>query len=146
MTSGRASGEIVIGHVDPTWVRATTRMQYMLMIHADETKPLPTGDDLTKLINGYRDFTESIAKSGHLRAGERLHPSSSATTVREKNGKLLSTKGPVADAKTYLAGYYIVECATLDEATAIAGRIPGVRLGEAVEVRPLVPTPQGGRP
>ena len=106
----------------------------MLMIVADESKPLPPHNELAKLGAAYAQFTESIAKSGQLRAGVRLHPSSKATTLR---GEKLSDSSFVA-GKDQLAGFYLVECDHLDQAIAIARRIPGVNLGEAVEIRPIV--------
>jgi hypothetical protein len=60
--------------------------------------------------------------------------------VREKNGKLISTDGPFAETKEQLGGYHLIECNDLDEALSIAGRIPTLRVGGAVEVRPLMPT------
>jgi hypothetical protein len=116
-------------------------MQYMLLIIADETKaPLPA-TELSKVVQAYQDFTADIVESGHFRAGAPLQPASRATTVREKNGQRLITDGPFAESREHLAGYYLVECEHLDEAIAIAGRIPCVRYGEAVEIRPLMPTP-----
>jgi hypothetical protein len=97
-------------------------------------------------MQAYGAFTQDIIKSGHFRAAAQLQPTSKAATVREKSGKRLITGGPFAEAKEHLAGYYLVECEHLDEAIAIAGRIPGVRLGEAIEIRPLVPMPEAASP
>ena len=118
-------------------------MQYMLSIIADETKPMPPTPALMKLMQGYKDFTDGLVQSGQLRGAVRLHPSAMATTVRETNGKRAITDGPAASGTEHLAGYFLVECAHLDEALAIAGRIPGVQLGEAIEIRPVVPNPGG---
>jgi hypothetical protein len=116
-------------------------MQYMLMIIADETRaPLPAGE-LSGLMQAYRAFTDGIMQSGHFRSGAPLLPSPRATTVREQGGRRVLTDGPFSDAKQHIAGYYVVECKDLDEAIAIAGRIPAVRIGEAIEIRPLVPMP-----
>lgn len=117
-------------------------MQYLLMIIADESKPVPPTAELSELMRAYREFTESIAASGHLRGGAALQPSPSATTVREQGGRRLVSDGPFAGGQRHLAGYFLVECRHLDEAIAIAGRVPGLRLGEAVEVRPLAPLPE----
>jgi hypothetical protein len=119
-------------------------MQYLLLIIADESKPMPPPAEMSKLMQAYTDFTQEIARGGQLRAGAPLQPSSKATTVREQGGKRQVTDGPFATGKNQLAGYYLVECEHLDQAIAIAGRIPGVRLGEAVEIRPLVPMPESG--
>jgi hypothetical protein len=121
-------------------------MQYILMIYADPTKwrEMPE-TKRSKLMDDYRAFMHDIVKSGHFRAGAQLQPASTATTVREKGGKRLTTDGPFVEAKEHLGGYYLVECEHLDEAIAIAGRIPGVRFGDAVEIRPLVPTSEAAR-
>jgi hypothetical protein len=118
-------------------------MQYMLLIYGDEEKwaKVPN-DQLAKVMDEYREFTQRIVKSGHLRGGARLQATGSATTLREKHGKRLTTDGPYAEAKEYLGGYYLLECEHLNEALAIAGRIPGLRFGDAVEIRPVMPTPE----
>jgi len=121
-------------------------MQYMLLIIADESRPLPPPAELSKLMQAYGQFTQELMRSGHHRAGAPLQTTASATTVREVGGKRQVTGGPFAAGRQQVAGYYLVECAHLDEAIAIAARIPGVRLGESVEIRPLVPLPEGERP
>jgi hypothetical protein len=85
----------------------------------------------------YDQFVQGIVKSGHYRAGAKLGPSSTATTVREKNGKRAITDGPFAETKEQLGGYHLVECQDLDEAIAIAMRIPTIRVGGSIEVRPI---------
>jgi hypothetical protein len=70
--------------------------------------------------------------------GMQLQGTESATTVRVHNGETLLSDGPFVDAKEYLGGLYVLEADNLDEATAIAARIPAARMGGAVEVRPLV--------
>ena len=71
--------------------------------------------------------------------GERLQPAATATTVRLAAGELLLTDGPFADTKEVFGGYYLVEAPDLDSALELAGRIPALRFGGSVEVRPLVP-------
>jgi hypothetical protein len=121
-------------------------MQYMMLIYGDPGKwsKLPA-DETSKVMNDYRSFTEGIVKSGHFRAGAQLQPPTTATTVREKGGKRLTTDGPFVESKEQLGGYYLCECKDLDEALAIAGRIPSVRVGDVVEVRPIVPTSEAAR-
>jgi hypothetical protein len=70
-------------------------------------------------------------------AGERLQPAHTATTVRDGGGELLLTDGPFADTKEIFGGFYLLEAANLDEALEFAGRVPAVRFGGSVEVRPL---------
>jgi len=114
-------------------------MQYLVLIYDSEKLygDMPKAQ-LEKIYEEYGHFTQSIIKSGHFRAGSQLQPVSSATTVREKNGKAVTVDGPFAETKEQLGGYYLIECKDLDEALSIAKRIPSVRTG-SVEVRPLVP-------
>ena len=81
----------------------------------------------------------SIQKSGHFIAGAPLEPSRTATSVRVKTGKTVTTDGPFAETKEQLGGYYLVEAKDLDEAIRIAARIPNARDG-SIEVRPIRPT------
>jgi hypothetical protein len=114
-------------------------MQYMLLIYDDESvfKTMPEAE-VGKLMADYREFTQGIVKSGHFRAGDQLAPTASATTVRQRAGKIGNTDGPFAETKEQLGGYYLVECKDLDEALSIAARIPSVRIGGSIEVRPVV--------
>ncbi len=116
-------------------------MQYLLMCCFDETRweQLPNAQR-EQIMQEYREFIQTIVKSGHFRGGAKLQPTSMATTVRQRNGKLVITDGPFAETKEQLGGYHLVECQDLDEALAIAGRIPTLPVGGVIEVRPLVPT------
>ncbi|MGH7265840.1 MAG: YciI family protein [Candidatus Rokuibacteriota bacterium] len=117
-------------------------MQYLLMCCFDEKRwaKLPDAEK-DKIMKEYGDVLEDLVRSGHFRAGARLYPASTATTVREKNGKRVVTDGPFAETKEQLGGYHLVECEGLDEAIAIAGRIPTLPAGGAIEVRPVEPAP-----
>ena len=84
----------------------------------------------------YRAFTEGIVAQGKFKAGDRLQPASAATTVRVQDGKTLATDGPFAETREQLGGYYLIEASDLDDAIAIAARIPAARNG-CVEVRPV---------
>ncbi|HEV8306466.1 MAG TPA: YciI family protein [Methylomirabilota bacterium] len=113
-------------------------MQYMLLIYQNEVEFGKLSDaEKGTLYQEYSPFTESINKSGHFRAGAGLQPTQTATTVRVRNGKRLVTDGPFAESKEQLAGYYLIEAKDLDEAMAIAARVPSAKLG-SVEVRPLM--------
>ena len=116
-------------------------MQYMLMCCFDEERwaKMPEARQ-GKIMQEYSEFIQGIVQSGHFRAGAKLQPTSMATTVREKHGKRVTTDGPFAETKEQLGGYHLVECQDLDEAIAIAGRIPTLRVGASIEVRPVVPT------
>ena len=107
-------------------------MRYLLQIAADESD-LPTGDDITP---EYAEWMKAMAERGLLQGGERLRPSSDATTVRVRNAEVLTTDGPFAETKEQLAGYFIVDCKDLDEAIEVAGKIPGAKYG-SIEVRPI---------
>jgi hypothetical protein len=116
-------------------------MQYMLLIYGDERawNDAPSAE-AGKMSAGFAEFTQGIVKSGHFRAGGRLKPTTSATTVREKQGKLITVDGPFAETKEQLGGYYLIECRDLDEAIAIAKRVPASP-SSSVEIRPLFPAP-----
>lgn len=73
-----------------------------------------------------------------MRAGDPLADTDKATTVRVSDGQTLATDGPFAETKEQLGGYYIVECANLDEAIEAATKLPAVAAGGSVEVRPIV--------
>ncbi len=80
----------------------------------------------------------AVATSPGVLGGDQLQPSDTATTVRVADGRTLTTDGPFVETKEVLGGYFLVEADNLDEAIAVASRIPAARLGGAVEVRPLV--------
>lgn len=110
-------------------------MQYMLLIYQDESRQ-PGAEEMQKVLGEYMSFTQEIVKAGKFKAGDRLQPAATATTVRVRDGKTLTIDGPYAETKEQLGGYYLVEAANLDEAVAIAARIPGARFG-SIEVRPV---------
>jgi hypothetical protein len=112
-------------------------MQYMLLIYSNEAAwtNLPK-DELAKGYQAYMDFTDEIVKSGCMRGGSELKPIATATTVRVKNGKTITTDGPFAETKEQLGGYYLIDVPTLDEALSWAAKCPGA-WGGSVEVRPL---------
>ncbi|WP_441241041.1 YciI family protein [Tardiphaga sp. 768_D3_N2_1] len=112
-------------------------MQYLLMIYQNEAEyakmDAATGK---KMLEEYGAFTQSIVQSGNFKAGDRLQPTTTATTVQVRNGKMLTTDGPFAETREQLAGYYLIDAKDLDAALAIAARIPGARVG-SIEVRPI---------
>jgi hypothetical protein len=114
-------------------------MQYLLMIYSAEGDFAKLSEaEVGKMQQDYGALTQSIIASGNYKGGNRLHSVSKATTVRLRDGKTLVTDGPFAETKEQLGGYYLIEAADLDAATAIAARIPGARMG-SIEVRPIVP-------
>ena len=112
-------------------------MQYLLMIYQNEAE-YAKNDAATsqKMLGEYQTFTQSIIQSGNFKAGDRLQPTTTATTVRVRDGKTLTTDGPFAETREQLAGYYMVDAKDLDSAIAIAARIPSARIG-SIEVRPI---------
>ena len=112
-------------------------MKYLCLIYSDESRiaALPE-KDAKSFMGEYMAFTESIKKSGHLLAAERLRPTQTATTIRSRNGKLSTTDGPFAETKEQLGGFYMIEAKDLDDAISVASRIPGTRVG-SIEVRPV---------
>jgi len=114
-------------------------MRYMLLIYDDE-KVFEKMSETEKgsIFEQYGEFTDAIRTSGAFQAGAPLQPVSTATTVRMKNGKTVITDGPFAETKEQLGGYYIVEAKNGDEAASIAARIPSVRVGGSIEVRPIM--------
>ena len=112
-------------------------MQYMLLIHADESAmEKARKEDVGKIMAAYGAYTQAIREAGVLRSGDRLHPAASATIVRKLDGKFQVLNGPYAEAKEQLAGYYIIEADDLDAAITWAARCPGAELG-SIEVRPI---------
>jgi hypothetical protein len=118
--------------------KGVNAMQYLLMIYQNEAE-LGTriAADRQKVTAEYGAFTQSIIQSGHFKAGDGLQPTTTATTVRVRDGKTLTTDGPFAETREQLAGYYLVEAKDLDAALAIAARIPGAKWG-SIEVRPVM--------
>lgn len=110
-------------------------MRYMMLIHHDEAALAAALQK--ELFADYAAFNEALAKAGEgFAAGERLQPTSSATTVRQQAGKTDILDGPYADTKEQLAGYFLIDVADLDEAIAWARRCPSSRYG-SIEIRPL---------
>jgi hypothetical protein len=81
-------------------------------------------------------YTQQLVDKGAFVAGDPLQGTETATTVRERNGKVLNTDGPFAETKEQLGGYYIIDVQDLDDALAWASRVPNVGYG-SIEVRPV---------
>lgn len=109
-------------------------MKYALLIYnAAEARDVPE-EQMKALVGEY----EAISQAPGVLGGQQLQLPGSATTVRVDNGDALLSDGPFVDAKEYLGGFILVEADNLDEATAVAARVPAARMGGAVEVRPIV--------
>ena len=116
-------------------------MQYLLMIYNDEAAILAAPQDAVgKMMGAYAAYTEAMGKAGVIQGGNRLRPTSKATTVRVKGGKTEVLDGPYADTKEQLGGYYVIDVPDLDAALSWAARCPGAANG-TIEVRPIWPAP-----
>ncbi len=112
-------------------------MRYMLLIHDDESIfPKMSPQEMEKLMKEYHKFSEELQASGAYKDSARLRPVTTATTVRVRNGRSLTTDGPFAETKEQLGGYYLIDVKNLDEAIKWASKIPSAKLG-CVEVRPV---------
>ncbi len=112
-------------------------MKYMLLIYHEEQQwGTLTEEERQQIYADYGAFSQEITASGNYISGSELHPVSTATSVRVRDGKQIATDGPFAETKEQLGGYYLIDARDLDEAIAIAARIPSARVG-TIEVRPL---------
>ena len=110
-------------------------MQYALLIYTKPGAAEALTDDEQAAV--HREYMELKVLPGIV-GGAALHPVETATTVRLLDDTVLVTDGPFADTKEIFAGFYLLEAGDLDQATEIAARIPAVRLGGSVEIRPVV--------
>lgn len=116
-------------------------MKYLCLIYDSEARyAAMSAAEKEALMQEYFAFSGDAGASGHLRGGEELAPSTTATTVRMRGGKLSTTDGPYAETKEQLGGYFLIEARDLNDAIQVAGRIPGAKTG-CVEVRPIIEHP-----
>jgi len=114
-------------------------MQYALLIYDDEKAWAAMSEDERNAIYGeYFAYTNELRASGGYIDGNPLQPTSSATTVRVRDGEQVTTDGPFAETKEQLGGYYVIEADSVDDALAWAAKIPGAKYG-SIEVRPVMP-------
>ena len=120
------------------WLWERHPMKYMLLIYLDE-KALSESEREACYAESLQ-LAQEIHSSGKYLGANPLHPTSMATSVRVREGKRLVTDGPFAETREQLGGYFLIEAKNLDEAIAVAGRIPMARKG-TVEVRPVIEIP-----
>jgi hypothetical protein len=114
-------------------------MKYLLLIYANEAgMQAATKAETDQMHAAYGAYTEAMQKAGVIVGGERLRPTTSASTVRIAGGKTQVLDGPYAETKEQLGGYYMIDVPDLDAALSSAARCPGAGRG-AVEVRPIWP-------
>lgn len=112
-------------------------MRYVALIYGSEAAAaaMSKAEQEAEFV-AYNTFMQAEAE--HLGSGgEALHPTSSATTVRVREGKALTTDGPFAETKEQLGGFYVLKCKDLDEAIEVAAKIPGALTG-SIEIRPIM--------
>ena len=112
-------------------------MKFLLMIVSDENADTArTPEEGMQMLARYRQYGEDLAKGGKLISGERLRPEADATRVNNRNGKRVVVDGPFAETKEALGGYFLIECASKQEALEWAGRCPGADHG-TIDVRQI---------
>ena len=113
-------------------------MRYLLLIYQNEADHAKLSqEELGAEYGAYAAYGEEAQKRGAFLSGEALMPINTATTVRVRGGKTLTTDGPFAETKEQLGGYYLLNCKDLDEAIAWAARIPAATDG-SIEIRPIM--------
>lgn len=113
-------------------------MRYLLMIYGDENAwGAGTPEEQAAEMQRWGDYTGWLNEKGWHLAGEALEPTPTATTVRVRDGKTLTTDGPFAETREQLGGYYVLQCDNLDQAIEAAAKIPSVDTG-SVELRPIL--------
>jgi hypothetical protein len=116
-------------------------MQYVLLIYGNEdTWNQLSAAEKAKVSEGMGEFAVGLRQSGKLRGGHPLQQVATATTVRYKDGKSMTTDGPFAETKEQLGGFMVIEAADLDEALAIVAKMPSASPHVAIEIRPVQPT------
>jgi hypothetical protein len=119
-------------------------MRYMFLIYSRETQVPLSADEAEQVKAQHWSVMQESKQKGVLLAVDGLKPTSTATTVRISDGKPSTTDGPFAETKEQLAGYYMIECADLDEAIEWAKRIPSACKGASgcIEIRPIAELPR----
>jgi hypothetical protein len=112
-------------------------MLYAILIYGDESTADTSPPGMKAMVDRYQEYERWLDRRGIKRGAEALWPTDHATTVRVRDGDVLTTDGPFAETKEQLGGFYLLECEHLDEALEAARACPGSRHG-SVEVRPVV--------
>jgi hypothetical protein len=113
-------------------------MKYLLLIHHDEHGwEQKSEGEKQALYAEFRQLRQELSSTGQYLDGSQLHPATSATSVRIRDGKRLLTDGPFAETREQLGGYFLIEAPNREEAIAVAARVPAARWG-TIEVRQLV--------
>lgn len=116
-------------------------MRYLILLYDEEAPPTATEAEQAAEMQRWFDYTDDLREAGAYVGGEALQPSGTATTVRIRNDETILTDGPFAETKEVLGGFYMIDVADLDEATAWAARCPSTPHG-STEVRPVMEIPE----
>jgi hypothetical protein len=112
-------------------------MQYLMMLYAEEAGfAKVTPDEMQGVMAAFNAFSNEVKEKNVYVGSNRLRPVASATSVRVRDGKTMTTDGPFAETKEQLGGYYLLDCKDLDEAIEYAAKIPGALWG-TIEIRPV---------
>ncbi|GIF70807.1 YciI family protein [Asanoa siamensis] len=112
-------------------------MRYLLLIYSEENRGTPDPAEDEKVMNEYWAYSDAIQKAGVVQGSDALQESSTATTVRVRDGQRMVTDGPFAETREVLGGYYLIDVPDLDAAIEWAERCPGATRG-SIEVRPIM--------
>ncbi|HEY7267583.1 MAG TPA: YciI family protein [Solirubrobacterales bacterium] len=119
-------------------------MRYAFTIYRDEAAlETATPEQAQAMSRAYAEVTQEMQDKGVFVAGDGLHPSQTATTVRVRDGERSVVDGPFAETKEALGGFYVLDCKDLDEAIEWAAKIPGSQVG-SVEIRPVLVFDEAG--
>jgi hypothetical protein len=120
-------------------------MQYLVLIYGEESADPPDPAKIGPIMEEYNAYSQMLRDRGAFVAGEALQPTTTATTVRIRDGQTMTTDGPFAETKEALGGFYLIEAKDLDEALALGGVCPAAKWG-SIEVRPIVDFEAGQMP
>ena len=125
--------------------RREANMRYLCLLVGEPGRddPVPGSPEFMQMLSDYQSATQAMAAAGVLVDSGPLQPPSAATTLRVRDGEALLTDGPFAELKEQIGGYYVLDCADLDEALRWAATIPAASFG-CIEVRPLMVMPDHG--
>ena len=118
-------------------------MEYMLLIYVEGEPGSGTEEERDQMGAAFAKYSQDLAEAGAIVGGDPLQPPTTATTVRVAGGETLTSDGPFAETKEWLAGYYKIDVDSIDQAIEWAARVPSVAQGGSIEVRPLAPMPTG---
>jgi hypothetical protein len=112
-------------------------VRYLLLIYGNEAEwgDMSSGDQASEY-QAYEDYGKWLTEKGWMRGGDALQGTATATSVRVRDSKTVTTDGPFAETKEQLGGFYMIDCDNLDQAIDAASRIPAAR-GGTIEVRPI---------